>query len=209
MKLAAYARVSTTDKDQNPETQLIAIRDYAGRNGHTIYQEYVDFAPARDYNRRKNWIRMIDDHRHYNAVIVFKGDRAFRSPRFMELTLHAWEMMNIGFIETNGIFDCTSPQGRMMNGILAYFAEYELEMIKERTIAGMDRARREGKQIGRPEKTVDLNLLETMIEDERSISAMAKELNVSRGTVRKELSKREGSNSHDFYSQKSTENSLS
>ncbi|MFQ5874642.1 MAG: recombinase family protein, partial [Dehalococcoidia bacterium] len=89
MKVAPYGRVSTSDKDQDPETQLIQLRDFCKAQGWEIYREYVDRAPANDLAQRAEWRRMLDDgvKRKFKVVLVFKLDRAFRSVKHMHDTL--------------------------------------------------------------------------------------------------------------------------
>ena len=86
-------------------------------------------------------------------VLVFKLDRAFRSVKHMHDTLAAWEMVGVSFKSIREQFDTTTALGRLLLNLLAALAEFELEMIRERVKAGMDRARRQGKQIGRPKVT--------------------------------------------------------
>ena len=61
MKVAIYARVSTADKDQDPETQLMALRDYCAAQKWKICREYVDYTSALDLARRTAWIQLLDD----------------------------------------------------------------------------------------------------------------------------------------------------
>ena len=68
----------------------------------------------------------------------------------MHDTLHTWEMLGIAFKSQREQFDTGTPIGRLMLNMLAALAEFELELIRERVKAGMERARRQGKRIGRP-----------------------------------------------------------
>ena len=155
MRVAIYARISTVDKDQNPETQLMAVRDYCDAQGWGVSGEYVDAASARDMVHRVSWRRLLDDgaKRRFQAVVVFKLDRAFRSVKDMHDTLATWEVLNIGFRSIREGFDTHTAVGRLLLNLLASVAEFELEMIRERVKAGMDRARRQGRRIGRPRVT--------------------------------------------------------
>ena len=60
-KVALYGRVSTSDKNQDPETQLIPLREFAQAQGWQVYEEYVDHAPANDLAHRTQWRRLQDD----------------------------------------------------------------------------------------------------------------------------------------------------
>ena len=155
MKVAAYARVSTSDKDQDPETQLLALRDFARAQQWEIVGEFVDHAPANDPLHRTAWRQLPDDaaKRRFQAVLVFKLDRAFRSVKHMHDTLAVWEVQGIGFVSARERFDTRTALGRLLLNLLASLAEFELEVLSERVKAGMDRARRQGVHIGRPPVT--------------------------------------------------------
>ena len=71
----------------------------------------------------------------------------------MHDTLAAWEMVGVSFKSLREQFDTSTALGRLLLNLLAALAEFELEMIRERVKAGMDRARRQGRQIGRPRVT--------------------------------------------------------
>ena len=153
MRIALYAGVSTRDKDQNPETQLLRLRQFVAQHPEwQVTKTYVDQASANDLLRRTAWKALQDDavqHR-FDAVLVFKLDRAFRSVQHMHDTLAVWDPLNIGFLSAQEGFDTITALGRLLLNLLASLAEFELELIRERVTAGMERAKQEGKQIGRP-----------------------------------------------------------
>ena len=155
MKVAVYARVSTSDKDQDPETQLMPMRDFIQAQGWEVYKTYVDIAPANDLAHRIAWRQLLDDaaKRRFSVVLVFRLDRGFRSVKHMHDTLSAWELVGVSFKSLREQFDTSTALGRLLLNLLASLAEFELEMIRERVKAGMDRARRQGRQIGRPRVT--------------------------------------------------------
>ena len=155
MKVALYARVSTSDRDQNPETQLVALREFADVNGWIVYKEYIDTASANDLRGRKAWRQLLDDgaRKRFEAVVVFKLDRAFRSVKDMYDTLSAWDLVGVDFRSIREQFDTGTPIGRLLMTMLAAIAEFELELIRERVRAGMERARKQGIKLGRPRVT--------------------------------------------------------
>ena len=155
MRVVIYARVSTSDKNQDPETQLLPLRDFCAAQGWHIVAEYVDHALANDLAHRVRWRDLLDDaaKRKFSVVLVFKLDRAFRSVKHMHDTLAVWEMVGVSFKSIREQFDTSTALGRLLLNLLASLAEFELEMIRERVKAGMDRARRQGKPIGRPKVT--------------------------------------------------------
>jgi len=144
MRVAVYARVSTSDKEQNPDTQLLPLRDFCIAHGYEVFDEYIDHAPANDLAHRTQWRRLLDDaaKRKFKRVLVFKLDRAFRSVKHMHDPLSAWEMVGVSFKSSREQFDTSTALGRLLLNLLAALAEFELELIRERVKAGMDRARR-------------------------------------------------------------------
>lgn len=196
MKVAIYARVSIADKEQNPETQLMHLRDYCNAQGWEIYNEYVDAASALDIAHRIAWRRLLDDsaRRKFQMVVVFKLDRAFRSVKHMHDTLSAWEVSGVSFKSIREQFDTSTALGRLLLNLLAALAEFELELIRERVKAGMDRAARQGKKIGRPRvtdrrgfKTRYKTILERLRAREISRRRAAKELGIGYATLKRLL----------------------
>ena len=199
MKVALYARVSTSDKDQDPETQLMALRDYCRGIGWAVHREYVDQASANDLNRRTAWREFQDAaaKRRFQAVVVWKLNRAFRSVKHMHDTLSAWEMVGVSFKSQREQFDTSTPYGRLLLNLLASLAEFELEMIRERVKAGMDRARRQGKRIGRPRvsdrrgfKARFGAILERLADGSLSRRRAANELGIGYATLKRLLDTR-------------------
>lgn len=199
MRVAVYARVSTSDKEQNPDTQLLPLRDFCIARGYEVHDEYIDYAPANDQAHRTEWRRLLDDaaKRQFKMVLVFKLDRAFRSVKHMHDTLAAWEMVGVIFKSSGEQFDTSTALGRLLLNLLAALAEFELELIRERVKAGMDRACRQGKQIGRP-KVMDRRgfknrfgaILEGLRAGDISRRKAAKELNIGYATLKRLLDDR-------------------
>ena len=196
MRVAIYARVSTSDKDQEPETQLMPLRDFCEAQDWDVYGEYVDRASANDQAHRIEWRRLQDDaaKKRFTVVLVFKLDRAFRSVKHMHDTLAAWEMVGVSFKSSREQFDTSTALGRLLLNLLASLAEFELELIRERVKAGMDRARRQGKRIGRPKVTDRRGfknrfgaILERLRAGDISRRKAAKELNIGYATLKRLL----------------------
>ena len=201
MKVGLYARVSTSDKDQNMETQLMPLRDFCLAQGWEVYREYVDQAPANDLAHRVQWRQLLDDaaKRRFSVVLVFKLDRAFRSVKHMHDTLAAWELVGVSFKSLREQFDTSTALGRLLLNLLAALAEFELELIRERVKAGMDRARRQGRQIGRPKVTDRRgfnkrfgDILERLNGGDISRRRAAKELGIGYATLKRLLDARPG-----------------
>ncbi len=196
MRVAIYARVSTIDKNQDPETQLLPLRDYCKAQGWEIYKEYIDTASALDIAHRTAWREMLDNaaKKKFSVVLVFKLDRAFRSVKHMHDTLYTWEVLGIAFKSLCEQFDTSTAIGRLLLNLLAALAEFELELIRERVKAGMDRAARQGKKIGRPKvtdrrgfKTRYITILERLSAGDISRRRAAKELGIGYATLKRLL----------------------
>jgi len=155
VRVAFYARVSTRDRDQDPELQLAAMREYGQARGWEAI-EYVDTAAAGDLVHRTGWARLLDDarRRHIDRILVWKLDRAFRSTLHALATLRDLEHVGVGFSSlTQPELDTTSATGRLVFTILAAVAEMERELIADRVREGMRQAARRGARIGRPPVT--------------------------------------------------------
>ena len=192
--VAIYSRVSTSDKDQDPETQLMPLREFVTAKGWATYREYVDMAPATDLAHRTAWLKLLGDagKRRFKIVLVFKLDRAFRSVKDMHDTLDAWEMVGVSFQSLREQFDTHTAIGRLMLNMLGALAEFELELIRERVKAGMDRARKQGKRIGRPRVTDRRGfscrfgaILERVVAGELSRRQAARELGIGYATLKR------------------------
>jgi DNA invertase Pin-like site-specific DNA recombinase len=158
-KVAIYARVSTAD--QNPEAQLLALREYAARRGFEVFREYIDYvsgsAEKRTARRKiadKAYRELMDDvsRRAVDCVIVWKYDRFARSLSVLVSALQQFHALGVDFISYTQNIDTTTPMGRLFYHIIGSFAEFEREIIVERVRAGLANARAKGKVLGRPER---------------------------------------------------------
>ena len=150
-RVALYGRVSTRDHDQNPETQLFELREFAAENSWEA-DEFIDHASGKDLNRPE-WIRMMKLVRRgrYKVIIVVAIDRAFRSVLDGSLALSELDALDVRLIPLRErAFDTGSPIGKALLNVSLVWAELERELTSERTMAGLKRARAEGKHIGRP-----------------------------------------------------------
>ena len=146
-RVALYVRVSTRDKDQNPETQLVQLRAYAAETG-AEFVEYVDHASGKDLNRPA-WQDMMKAVRrgHVKIVVVLRIDRAFRSVLDGALTLQELEALGVRFVPLHErMFDTGTPIGRAMIQMSMVWAELERATIRSRVMDGLHRARLEGKR---------------------------------------------------------------
>lgn len=156
MIVALYARVSTKDKDQDPETQLRLLRAIAGANGHEIYREYVDTASGRTVRGRDAYQQMIKDAKagRFRAIMAYKLDRLHRNLMEAVAFVDGLPLMGIDLILTSESIDTSTAMGRAMMQITAVFAELESAKTGERVQIGMERARAQGKVCNRPATTL-------------------------------------------------------
>lgn len=197
MRVALYGRVSTADKDQNLETQLAPLRNFAEAQGWTEVREYTDQASATDLLRREGWRQLLNDaaKRKVDLIVVWRLDRAFRSVLDAANTLERLRGWGVGLRSYQEPWlDTTSPFGEAIYYITVAYAQLERGILAERVRAGMDRAKREGVRIGRPPVTDSAKVGDRWPEVRRRIEAgdlskraAAKILGISERTVRRLL----------------------
>jgi len=155
LPVAIYARVSTDDKDQNPETQLMPLREFCRLKGWPVYREYIDYASARDLRGRTEWRDMVNDAQKLKVsrFLIFRLTRAFRSVKDMYDELE--KMPDCEMVSYHESIDTSTATGRLLRNILAALAEFELDTIRENVRAGLDRAKAQGKTLGRPAGSKD------------------------------------------------------
>lgn len=149
--VAFYARVSMSGGDQNPEMQLAEMRALEPSKGWTGAVEYVDHGVSGTLTSRPALDRMLADCRagKVSIVVVWKLDRLGRSLQHLLSMLDELRERGVDFVSLrdSGI-DSTTAAGRLMLQLLGAFAEFERNMIVERTQAGMDALRAAGKLAG-------------------------------------------------------------
>lgn len=137
MKAAIYCRVSTPD--QNIEAQELSCKEYCIRAGHEIYGIYSDNGVSGMLDKRPAFNELIDDMRHYkfNMVVVTKLDRIGRSLQHLLSLFDEFVNKGVNFIAVTQNIDTTTPQGKLFFQIQGAFAEYERNIISERTKEGI------------------------------------------------------------------------
>lgn len=158
MRVGIYLRVSTADKDQDPQTQLLPLKEYCHSQNWAIYKVYEDRVSATDLARRVAWRELLRDasRRKFDVLLVFRMDRAFRSVLDAASTLErllAWGVGLRSYCEP--YLDTTSPFGEALYYITCAYAQLERGILAQRVKAGMERARAEGKHVGRPKGARD------------------------------------------------------
>ena len=148
-RVIIYARVST--RDQNVEMQLIDLRQYAGARKLNIMKEYIDYASGAKSDRI-NYKKLFDDvrKRKTDVILVWKFDRFARSTKELINALEEFNNLGVDFISYKENIDTSTPAGKILFTMISAFAEFERAIIRERVIAGMEKAKARGTRIGRP-----------------------------------------------------------
>ena len=189
MKAALYARVSTTDRDQNPETQLVKLRQVAQARGYTLTREYVDQASGADHNRPA-LVDMMNAAKQgdINAILIVRLDRMTRSLTNLLHIIEELNAYNVTLICTDHPIETNTTTGRLMTHILGALAEWERELIRERVKDGMENARAKGVHLGRPprddKEQIKREIIAILSESPDITRAeIARRLDISRGTL--------------------------
>jgi len=151
-KVALYVRVSSTS--QTTDNQKIRLIEYAERN--TLdYELFEEVESTRKTRPVKQELLTKLRKGEYASVIVYKLDRWARSST--ELILDTKELVDKGvsFVSLSDNLDFGTAAGKLQFQILSAFAEFERELIRERTIEGLRRAKMQGKSPGRPKGSKD------------------------------------------------------
>jgi len=187
-KAVIYARVSTLG--QTPDNQLLELRHLAERMGWEVNQIYVDHGISgfKGREERKAFDLLCKDaaHKKFDLIMVWSVDRLGRSLQQLVSFLSEIHAKKIDlYIHQQGI-DTTTPGGKAMFQLCGVFAEFERALIRERVLAGLTRAKANGKKLGRP--TVS-KAVEQAVYDLRAsgkgIKAIAKQLHIGVSTVQR------------------------
>ena len=184
-RVALYARVSTSDKGQDPETQLLVLREYAARRGFVPAGEYVDYASGtRDNRPQYQALWRAARQRQVDVVLVWRYDRFARSTQALVQALHEFHRLGVDFISHQENIDTTTPQGELIFTVMASLAQFERALISERVKAGMARAKAQGKRISRAPLAEELQAqIVALAAEGLSIHQIGKQLGLGYGTA--------------------------
>jgi DNA invertase Pin-like site-specific DNA recombinase len=192
IRAALYARVSTVNKGQDVGLQLDELRQVAAQRGWLVAEErvYVDDGVSGAKETRPALDRMMADAQagRFEIVAVWKLDRLGRSVQHVLGLLDQLGTQGIQFVSVRDPgLDTTTPAGRLFTAIIAAFASFERDIIRERVIAGVRRAQAAGKHCGRPRVDLELRPAVAMLKEGRGLREVATILGVSRSTLRRRL----------------------
>ena len=182
-----YARVSTNDQ-QTLSMQSRAMREYAARRGWTIVLQIREVNSGATRREAREKLLEAARRREIDVVLVWRLDRWGRSVTDLLATLQELEHLGVGFVSLTEALDLTTPAGRAMAGLLAIFAEFEREVLRERTRAGLAHARENGQRLGRPETAArHATEVRKLHRAGLSKSEIARRLQIGRTSVRRIL----------------------
>lgn len=189
LRAGLYARVSTNDQQTLP-LQNRAMREYAGRRGWTVAMQFREVGSGGAKREARQKLLDAARRREIDVVLVWRLDRWGRSVTDLLATLQELEHLGVGFVSLTEALDLTTPAGRAMAALLAVFAEFEKEILQERTRAGLAQARQNGKRLGRP-ITAGLKGAEVrkLYRDGVSKAEIARRLQIGRTSVRRILAR--------------------
>jgi DNA invertase Pin-like site-specific DNA recombinase len=187
-KAAIYARVSTNG--QTVSNQLQELRKVAGRHSWEIVHEYKDsgISGAKGRDKRPQFDEMLNaaNRREFDIIMSWSVDRLGRSLQHLVEFLGDIQHKGVDLYLHQQNIETSTPSGKAMFQMVGVFAEFERAMIQERVKAGLARARKDGKKLGRPRVSADI---EAKIRDARGkglgILKIARTLGVGVSTVQR------------------------
>jgi putative DNA-invertase from lambdoid prophage Rac len=186
IRVGLYARVSTLDQQTLP-LQIRALREYAFKRGWTIVAQIKEVRSGAAQRELREALLKVARRREVDVVLVWRLDRWGRSVADLVSTLQELQYLGVGFVSLTEALDLTTPAGRAMAGLLAVFAEFERDILRERVRAGLAHARQQGTRLGRP-PSVAHNAAE--VRQGISKSEIARRLEIGRTSVRRLLAQK-------------------
>lgn len=188
-----YARVSTTG--QTAENQMLALRAFATARGWTV-TEYIDHGVSGAREKRPALDALLDAARarKVDAVVCVKLDRLARSVHDLVAMVREFGALGVDLVVLDQAIDTTTPAGRLLFHVLASISEFERDLIRDRVMAGLRRARtqgtKSGRRIGRPKtQYVHLERARSLLAEGRSLRSVARTLGVHPTAVSRALGK--------------------
>ncbi len=182
-RVFAYCRVSTGDQTTDNQTAEIAAAGFA-LDPHRVVTETISGSVAA--SERPQFVKLLDRLERGDVLVVTKLDRLGRNAMDLRGTVEKLEKsgVRVHCLALGGM-DLTSPAGKMTMGVIAAVAEFERDLLIERTHAGLARAKKDGKRFGRPpaltegERAMALAMLDAGVP----VSEVARDMNTSRQTI--------------------------
>jgi len=182
-RVFAYCRVSTAEQTTENQVQEIAAAGFEVKPARTITETISGSVAATE---RKGFKKLLDKLESGDVLVVSKLDRLGRNAMDVRSTVEKLSDLGVRVhCLALGGADLTSPAGKMTMGVIAAVAEFERDLLVERTQAGLARAKSEGKTLGRPPKLNDsqAEVVRQHLTDGKSVASLAKKFGTSRQTV--------------------------
>ena len=187
-RTAIYARVSTRERGQDAQNQLHQLREFASRQGWVVVHEFVDYESGSTDDREQfQTMFQAAGRRQFDVLLFWSLDRFSREGVFETLT-HLNRLTGFGVRYrsfTEQWFDSCGIFRDAVISIMATLAKQERVRISERTKAGLERARREGKTLGRPKAEVNADQIRQLRARGLSWPAVAAQTGVARATCQR------------------------
>jgi DNA invertase Pin-like site-specific DNA recombinase len=192
VKAVIYARVSTSD--QHIESQLYDLREFASKSGFELVKEYHDCGISGRKARRPGLDALVADARrkNFSVVLVAAFDRVARSVKHFLYLMDEFDSLGIVFVSRRENIDTSGPMGRLFITLIGSIAELEADLIRERVLAGMRRAKLDGVRIGRAPMSIDRAAVVRDRLSGMSLTAVAKKWGISRSLVCKLVKRSQG-----------------
>lgn len=189
MRVGLYARVSTHDQQTLP-LQLAAMRDYVAKRGWKAAVEVQDVGSGAILRPKREELLKAARRRELDRIVVWRLDRWGRSLLDLIATLQELTSLGVGFVSLSEALDLTTPSGRALAGMLAVFAEFERDILRDRVKAGIAQARKEGRPHGRPPTVAKYApKIRALAKKGLNKSAISRRLRISRTSVRRFLAR--------------------
>jgi DNA invertase Pin-like site-specific DNA recombinase len=185
IRVALYARVSTTNHGQDVTVQTRELEQFFKARGWQMVDTYVDsgVSGAKDSRPELNRL-MADAHkRRFDVVAVWKFDRFARSVSHLLRALETFDALGIAFVSLSESLDTSTPAGKLVFTVLGAVAELERSLIAERVRAGLRHAISKGKKLGRPRRALDASQIARLRAQGCGWKAIARELDCGVSTV--------------------------
>ena len=183
LRVFAYCRVSTVDQTTDNQVQEIAAAGFAVQEGRVITETVSGSVPAME---RKGFMALLNKLEAADVLIVTKLDRLGRNAMDVRATVERLASMGVPVhCLALGGADLTSSSGRMTMAVIAAVAEFERDLLVERTQSGLSRAKAQGKVLGRP-RSVDAQASKMVVERLQrgeAVAALAREYGTSRQSI--------------------------
>jgi DNA invertase Pin-like site-specific DNA recombinase len=182
-----YARVSTLE--QQPENQIGPLKAFACARGWLV-KEFIDHGVSGAKERRPALDALMSAARtrKIDVIVVVKLDRLARSVHHLLTIARELEALGIDLVVLDQQLDTSTPAGRLLFNVLGAISEFERDLIRDRVLAGLRRAKAEGRRLGRPRKhQVDVRRVQELVATGISVRAIGRKLGVHPMVVRRSL----------------------